>query len=103
MEQRLFAIKNYPYQFRIGKLNALDILAFRTQINFDNIDSAKNVFSNILENIEVQIGEKWLPCKVKDQAIFYPAEIEDNVDLLNEVVGYFLNDFLKPVFRKSNE
>jgi hypothetical protein len=103
MEQTLFTVEGYDYQFRLAKMNALDVLAFRTQVSFDSMENARALFAKVIENIEIQVGQQWFPCKEKDREIYYPAELDTNIDLLNKLVGYFLNDFLKPVFRKSNE
>lgn len=102
MEQSLFTVDGYNYQFRLAKMNALDVLAFRTQVSFDTLDEARALFAKVLESVEVQVGQDWFPCKEKDREIYYPAELEENVDLMNKLVEYFLNGFLKPVFLKSN-
>lgn len=102
MEQSLFTVDGYNYQFRLAKMNALDVLAFRTQVSFDTLDEARALFAKVLENVEVQVGQDWFPCKEKDREIYYPAELEENVDLMNKLVEHFLNGFLKPVFLKSN-
>lgn len=103
MEQSLFTVDGYNYQFRLAKMNALDVLAFRTQVSFDSLEEARALFAKVLENIEVEVGQDWFPCKEKGREIYYPAELEENVDLMNKLVEYFLNGFLKPVFLKSNE
>lgn len=102
MEQSLFTVDGYNFQFRLAKMNALDVLAFRTQVDFDTMENARSLFGKILENIEVQVGQDWFPCKEKNKEIYYPAELEENIDLLNKLVEYFLNGFLKLVFQKSN-
>ena len=99
----VFKIKALDNDFRIMKMNAIEILAFQTQISFDSIDASQKFFENILERIEVRSDSAWLPIKEKKRNIYYPAGIETNIDAINELLTYFTNDYLKPLFQKSNE
>ena len=51
MEQSLFTVDGYNYQFRLAKMNALDVLAFRTQVSFDTMDEARTLFARVLEKL----------------------------------------------------
>lgn len=102
MTEQIFKIDGYDFNFRIKRINAIELLALRTQINFDNIKKTKELFGAMLEKIEVQCGENWLPCKMEGREVYSPAGLEDDVFLAEGLVDYFLNDFLKPVFQKSN-
>ena len=61
MEQTLFTVEGYDYQFRLAKMNALDVLAFRTQVSFDSMENARALFAKVIENIEIQVGQQWFP------------------------------------------
>lgn len=93
-----FKIKNNVY--RIKQMNAIQLLAFKTQINFDDFKKAESLYSLVLENVEVQVNDKWL--QVKQGNNYYPAKIENDVEAIEEILNQFL-EYLKEVFQKSNE
>lgn len=94
-----FTIKALDQAFRIRKLNAIEIFALRSQIDFDNYKTTKDSVELMLENLEVKLGDNWL--KVKDGDIYYPNGIEENYDAIDELVRVFLKKF-RSVFQKSN-
>lgn len=97
-----FNIKALPNDFRIAKMNAIEALAMRSVIDFDNFESTYKMLTLIIEHIEVRFDDKWLPVKEKGKEIYYPVGIEDNIFALNELVEVFLNDYFKPLFLKSD-
>lgn len=101
--QQEFKVEGYEYVFRTANMNAVEILSFRTQINYDTFDNAMNMINTVLEHLEVQVDNSWLPVKVKNKKIYYPAEAETNVDLIEKLCNYFTNEFILPVFMKSDE
>lgn len=103
MEQKEFKVKGYKYTFRVAKLNAIEVLALQTQISFKDIETTSAMFNTILERVEVRCDEQWLCCKEKGANVYYPAEMETDVKLVKGVVETFMNDYLKPIFRKSDE
>lgn len=103
MVQTEFTVKSSDLHFRLAKMNAIEVLALQTQVQFTNVTVATNLFNAILERIEVQCGEVWLPVKMKDKNVFAPDTLENDLALTNELVVYFMNEFLKPVFQKSKE
>lgn len=94
-----FTISAYPQPFRIKKMNAIELFAMRTQIDFKSFDDALNAFNLILEKIEVKCGDDWLP--VKEHDTYFPVGIEDNVDAIDELSSEFMKQF-RMVFQKSN-
>lgn len=97
-----FTIENFDGEFRFAKMNAIEALALRTIINFDDFDMSVKMIDTILEKIEVNCGSDWLPVKEKAHNVYYPVGIENNVFAINELVEKFLNDYLKPLFTKSS-
>ena len=87
------------HEYRIKKMNAIEMLALRSQIAFDNFEDTMNFYNLLLEKIEVKCGDKWL--QVKDGENYYPAGIEEDVDTVDELIGKAV-EYLKSVFRKSN-
>lgn len=103
MEQE-FKIKSKPeYLFRIKKMSPIKLLAFQSVINFDDMKKTEQMFSIILENIEVKIKDSWLPVKEQGRDVYYPIGIEENLNTLMELSTYFLNEVIKPLFQKSGE
>lgn len=92
-----FTIKDNEY--RIKKMNAIEMLALRSQIAFDNFEETNNFYNLLLEKIEVRCGKDWL--QVKDGENYYPAGIEDDIESIEELINKMM-DYLKMVFRKSN-
>ena len=101
--QQEFKVEGYEYVFRTANMNAVEILSFRTQINYDTFDNAVNMFKTVLEHLEVQLDNTWLPDKMKNRNVYYPAEVETNIDLIQKLCNYFTNEFIIPVFQKSDE
>ena len=62
MEDKI-TIKEHNY--RIKKMNAIEMLAIQSQISFDSADESYACYSQILERCEVQCNDKWLPVKEK--------------------------------------
>ena len=91
-------IKNHEY--RIKKMNMIEVLALQSQITFKDITSTEALYNAILERIEVNIGEKWLPVKKGND--YFPAGIEDDIETLQALIANFL-EYLKSVFQKSDE
>ena len=98
MMNKEFKLKGYDVLFRIKKMNAIEILAMRSQIDFDSVDKAINTINLALENVEVKCDESWLP--VKDRDSFLPVGIENDVKAIDEIFSVFFNE-LKAVFQQS--
>lgn len=88
--------------FRIKKMNMIEMLALQSQITFKSVDSTLNLYNELLERMEVQIGDKWLPVKEKGKNIFYPNELENDFETVQALIGFFLK-YVQSVFRKSDE
>lgn len=86
-------IKNY--EFRIKKMNAIEVLALQTVFDVDDYSKVLACFETILEKIEVKIGEQWVT--VKDGNNYYPVDVENNVEIIKELVSYFMR-YMKEVF-----
>lgn len=102
MEQKEFKIEGYDYTFRIAKMNAIDTLAMRTQLKTNTVDDAKRLFSTILENIEVNCEGKWFKVKLKGKEVYMPTFVENDVQIVDKLVSYFVTEFLSVVFQKSS-
>lgn len=91
------------HEFRVAKMNAVEVLALNSQVGLDTVEEAEKFFNAILERVEVKCGDGWLPVKEKGRSVFYPAGIDEDVQTIQTIVGTFMRDYLKPVFQKSNE
>lgn len=93
--------KTQSHKFRIKKMNAIELLALRTTLDFDNIEKLQESYNNMLERVEVNIkDDKWI--QVKQGNDYYPAGIEDDLETIEFIVKEFLG-YIKSVFLKSNE
>lgn len=95
-------IKIGEHEFRIKKMNAIDTLAIQSQISFKNAKQSKLFYSQVLERIEVKCKDQWIPVKEEDKEVYFPAGIEDDLDLVQQLIGFFML-WIKDVFQKSNE
>lgn len=82
-------------EFRIKKMNAIEVLALQTVFDVDDYSKVLACFETMLEKIEVKIGEQWVT--VKDGNNYYPADVENNVEIIKELVSYFMR-YMKEVF-----
>lgn len=93
-----FKVKEHTY--RIKRMNMIEVLALQSQITFKNTEKTYQMYNELLERIEVQIGDKWLPVKSKD--MYFPNDVENDIETIQILIGHFL-EYLKSVFRNSNE
>lgn len=98
-----FTVESSDLEFRIKKMNALEILALRSNLNNDTVEDSEKSFKMILERIEVKANDAWLPVKTKDREVYFPNGLEYDIVLINELLSYFMGTYLKSVFQKSNE
>ena len=88
--------------YRIRKMNAIEVLALQSQINFETAEDSKRTYETILENLEVNVsGDKWLPVKEKKQNVYYPSEVENDYLTIKKLIKFML-DFVREVFQKSD-
>ena len=93
-----FKVKDFT--FRVKKMNAIELLALRSQISFNSFADTQNCYNEILMKTEVKIkNDDWQ--QVKQGNDFYPAGAEDDVELIEEIINNVLEQ-LKRVFQKSN-
>lgn len=87
--------------YRIKKMNAIEMLAMQSQISFNSAKESQECYEQMLERIEVQCQDKWLPVKEADKDVYYPADIENDFYVIQELISFFMQ-WLKDVFQKSN-
>lgn len=105
MEQLKFKLKNFDskFDFRFRKISPIDILSLQTQIDLENMEKTKKLFSFILENTEVtNNGDLWVNVKEKKVDEYHPEGMEFNLKAMNEICIKFINDIIKPVFIESS-
>lgn len=87
--------------YRIKKMNAIEMLAIQSQISFNSAKESQECYEQMLERIEVQCQDKWLPVKEAGKDIYYPADIENDFYVIQELISFFMK-WIKDVFQKSN-
>ena len=103
MEQKEFKINSREEQFRVGQISPIDLLAISTQIDFENFQMTKTLIQFCLENIEVKIGEKWVPVKTKGRELYYPKDIVNDFIAMNELFTWVMENVIAAVFQRSSE
>lgn len=98
-----FKIKSSDFDFRVKKMNAIEVLAVRSNINNKTVEASMKSFKAILECIEVRCDDSWIPAKMQGREVYFPDGLENDVNAVNELLGYFMGTYLKSVFQKSNE
>lgn len=88
-------------EFRVKKMNAIEVISFRSLMDFSSLDGISSFFKTILENLEVRINDDWLPVKEKNREVYYPNGIENDIKAIDKLLNYF-QDYLKEVFTKSS-
>lgn len=98
-----FKIDGRNENFRIKEIAPTRLLALRTVIDLDDLDQTDKLYEFIFENVEIEIQGQWMPVKEKNRQIYWPADLKNDLNSLQQISSHFLNDFLKPVFQSSNE
>jgi len=89
--------------FRIKKMNAIEALALRSASDMKSVDTAKQFFIDVLERMEIQVKDKWLPVKQPGTNVYLPDGIENDFVGVQKLVEFFMKEFLTPFFEKSVE
>lgn len=95
-----FEVNNHTY--RIKKMNAIELLALQSQVDFSSLENAIKFYTTIVECFEVKVKDSWLPVKQPHSDIYLPENIKDDVLTIEELIKYMI-DYLKEVFQKSNK
>lgn len=93
--EREIEIKGKTY--RVKQMNAIEVLAIRSQYDFDTYESTYKLFNTALERMEVKCGDKWLPVKEKGKNVYYPANVENDMETIESLISKF-TDYIKEVF-----
>lgn len=99
-----FRIESIPgVEFRIKKMNALETLAMQNIMNFSTMENTMKTYSTILQYVEVKVGEKWIDVFNKKTGEMLPVSLNEDVKQVNDLITFFLKEYLIPVFQKSNK
>ena len=87
--------------YRIKPMNAIETLAIRQQLDFENIKVTVDTYNQLLERLEIKVGDdQWLTVKQGD--VYYPSGLENDIGTVKALLEFFIVDYLKPLFTKSN-
>lgn len=96
--------KTFVYEdkeYRIKQMNAIELMALRSQIDFDDYNNVVRMYETLLEKIEVNVNDRWLPVKTPNSNIYVPSGIENNLEVVEQLITNIMS-YLKSVFMKSN-
>lgn len=85
--------------YRIKKMNAIELLAIRGTISFDDYEKLAKAYDVLLSKVEVQLKDKWLQVKQGDD--FYPASLE-NDPITVEKISRQVMSYIVSVFQQSD-
>lgn len=98
-----FNINSRPeLELRITKISPIDLLSIAPTINFDDYRQNKQLFSFILEHTEIKNGAKWVLIKYFGNDNINIL-VENDAIAINEIITYFMENVIIPVFQKSGE
>lgn len=101
--EKEFTIDSLPkYEFRVGKISPVEMLAISTQINFDSYNQSLTFINFALEHLEVKMGNIYNPVKIKNKDVYMPIELSTNFQAMNDLVEYFLTNVVYEAFMKSS-
>lgn len=103
MTQSEFTIKSRVETFRVRQMSAVEFLSLRAIASSDSIESIQRFMMELLNCIEVKLGNTWLRVYDKNADCYYPADIGDDVVAIQDLIDYFTGEVMKPVFTKSSE
>lgn len=90
-------------QFRTKDVSPIKMLALQTILDFNDFKKTEELFTFILENIEVKIKDSWMPVKEKGRDVYFPIGIEKEMTTLMAITTYYLNNVVTPLFTQSNK
>lgn len=88
-------------EYRIKTMNAIELMALRSQIDFDDYEKVLKMYEIMLEKLEVEINGKWLPVKTPGTNIYIPSGLENDVETTEKLIMYVM-EYVKSVFMKSD-
>lgn len=98
-----FEVKSLPgTKFRTKRVSPVDLLALSMSMDLKDFDSNKNLLNFALESLEVKMGDKWMPVKMKGRDVFMPTVLETNMMAISELTDYFMEHVLSPVFQSAS-
>lgn len=100
-----FTIEKRPdLQFRTREGTAIEMLAFQTLVDFSNFQKTQDMFSFILEHIEVKVVDSWVSVKdPKAENVYYPVGIEKDLNVLMDLATFYMKNVVEPLFPRSNK
>lgn len=102
-EYKSFRIEGYDNDFRIAQMPATEIMALRAIVDFDEFEKTAKLFKYALEHIELRAADEWIPVKEKDEDVYYPKGIDEDVESMDALLQQFMSQVIKPLFPKSSE
>lgn len=103
MTNEEFKIESRSETFRVAKISPVDLMAITSLIDFEKFETNKALIGFCLENVEVKVGEKWLPVKMKAREVYQPLGIENDFAALNEIFIWMMENVISKTFTKSSE
>jgi hypothetical protein len=102
-----FKITGYDNSFKFKNIKPTKLLSLATLFSKSNdIATNEQIFDFALANTEVLLIDKWTPVITilpNGEYVYWPANLEDNLIALNEIITTFVKEVLNKVFTSSNK
>lgn len=98
-----FKIEGVDNLFRIKNISPITLLALQTSLDLNDLAKTEKFYAFVLEHIEVQLLDTWHVVKEPGREVYYPVDLEKDVNKLMSLITFFINNYLMPIFKKSNE
>lgn len=103
MENREFKIESRDNEFRVKKIDTIELMAVVMTLDLNSIESSKEYITFALDHIQVKIANDWISVKPKNKPVYWPANIENDYAAIKELISWFTTNIIKPVFQSSSK
>lgn len=102
MEQKEFTSISGRH-YREKKTSIIELMSVVDYYDTDDLQKLETLNAFALEHLEVNIKDVWMPVKMKNQEVYMPADLAEDVVEARDIIQQYLDIVLKPVFQKSIE
>lgn len=97
-----FKVKDCEFVFRYTRIKPTLLLSMTTQLAFNDLNKNTKIYDLILNHTEVKVDGVWN--KLMDiQGDYFPPILENRIDVLNQIITKYLNEYLAPSFKSVVE
>lgn len=104
LKEITFTIDARPnLQMKFCNLTATQVLSFNTTVNYDTFEQSEKAFNFVFEHTMVNLNNQWIYLKEPSHDVYFPVDIENDLNSLQQIFITFINLVIKPLFTQSKE